>query len=190
MEMRLLALIAVVLSLTAVSFDLSRRPLAPQQEALVPSGAQGKLALPDAEFKPLLDRATNEMNQRIQAGKQYIGWKRAVGWLALALSAGVSLVGAFYGRNPQLKPGAEVADVLGAVERPQKTVRIVCMMLATSSILTLLAQNLEAESASLIGSGKTLSEAIIESTATLYDPQTTEVKARVALRKLEVAIAE
>jgi hypothetical protein len=152
----------------------------PAAVLFMPTGFQGSLPVPEAQFLPLLQKAHEMAQSRFERAGALLLWKSAVTYIALAITLVVSGIAAFYGRR---------ADALSE-SAPSASVswRVLAVLLAISGALTELSRQIETQANSHISSATRLSESITDATATLYDTDTSIARAKIALRRVEDAL--
>ncbi len=188
MTFRILALLTLVICGLLVWFDLDRANLPDESPPLQPTGVQGALPVAESVFAPQLENAKAEMRRRYSVASLYRNWGRGFRWIALLVSATVTLIAGFYGKK--VEPGSQPSqeDIIENQNTSARLARVIGLLIAGSTVLAVFSQQLDSESMQAAAAADKLNEEIISATETLYNPATTTPLAQVVLIRLEHAV--
>jgi hypothetical protein len=151
---------------------------------------QGKYAIPEDEFKPILDEAQTEVDARNHAAEGLRWWAQFVTWSGFIISGVLALVAGYFGLRPPeaSAAGQELEDLLKERGYSRFLVGSVGVLIALTALSTAAAQRLEAAESRVTTSARDLHDVQRGATKTLYDPETTVGEARQAIADVKTAM--
>jgi hypothetical protein len=187
-----LVLAAVALIVVAGSIEVKRDVNVNPVEPLRPLGFQGKLAIPEEKFLPVIEAARSEMDKRYNRASELYLWRRVATWSSLGVTCLLTLVGGVLGQKVSKIRDSEVSieGVYGAQIRSAATIRLISLLLALVTIAGLIAQQLESEQAEASRIARELNEKLRTTVRELYDPRTSLPEAQLRLAELQESVAK
>lgn len=155
-----------------------------------PIGAEGHLPIPEDKFLPDLEKAKAVVTRQYGYAKSCRFWGRVAGWAGLLLTSAMTILAGFYGGRPAAdgNAAATLEQLLKEQQRSKGLMRVVGVLVATSTLPALFAQKLESDAAGFATSGRELNKVLLTATDKLYDTKTKPPEARRALNELAEAV--